>query len=336
MVYSVRNGQLEASHSNHRGDVVARTDNRGTLSYFARYNAYGTRFHEVGNTYDRQRANTKDEEGSFNGLNEGERWRDLEHGVMFQPDPLGYYDGPNRYVYVQNNPITHYDARGLYVETLWDAANIGMGAVSFWNNAKAGNWKSAALDAGGLVVDVAATALPMVPAGAGAAIKAKRVAKLAGDAIDTTTDALKSADKVADGVKAAKNADKAKDAANAVENTEDAAKAANNATDAGQSVSQTQAKEGIYEFPDQKKSGQDYVGQSANLEKRLKNHEKTGRLKPGTEKRTEVPGGKTQREIAEHKKIQEKTGGKPASKLDAVSNKKDPIGPKRQDLLKEE
>ena len=53
----------------------------------------------------------------------------------------------------------------------------------------------------------------------------------------------------------------------------------------------------------------------------------------GHEFRTEVPGGKTAREVAEHQRIQEKTGGVPASKSDRVSNKRDPIGPNRKDLL---
>ena len=72
------------------------------------------------------------------------------------------------------------------------------------------------------------------------------------------------------------------------------------------------------------------------LHNRLKTHEKNGRLEPGTETRTEVKGGKTAREIVEHKKIQEKTGGVPAKDSDTVSNKRDPIGPKRRHLVEEE
>jgi len=92
--------------------------------------------------------------------------------------------------------------------------------------------------------------------------------------------------------------------------------------------------EGRYEFPDKKApSNEPYVGQSKNVEKRLKTHEKNGRLDPGTEKVKEVKGGKTAREISEHKRIQEITGGEPAKTSSKVSNKKDPIGPKRQNLL---
>ena len=62
--------------------------------------------------------------------------------------------------------------------------------------------------------------------------------------------------------------------------------------------------------------------------------ERNGRLEPGTETQAEIPGGQTAREIAELKRIQEKTGGIPARESGAVSNKKDPIGPNRQGLLK--
>lgn len=113
MVYSIRNGQLEASHSNHRGDVVARTDASGALSYFARYNAFGTRFDEFGATYDRQRGNTKDEETPLGLSFQGMRILDLEHGIWLTKDPAGYIDGPNRYQCVHCNPITKFDPLGL-------------------------------------------------------------------------------------------------------------------------------------------------------------------------------------------------------------------------------
>lgn len=50
---------------------------------------------------------------------------------------------------------------------------------------------------------------------------------------------------------------------------------------------------------------------------------------------TEVSGGKTAREVAEHREIQRETGGVTASQSDAVTNKVDPIGPNRQHLLEE-
>jgi RHS repeat-associated protein len=93
------------------------------------------------------------------------------------------------------------------------------------------------------------------------------------------------------------------------------------------------AKEGIYEF---KEGAQIYIGQSGNIAERLEQHIASGKLAPdaiSSVKTTEVLGGKTSREVTEHRRIQEITGGKPASRSDAVSNKKDPIGPNRSDLL---
>ncbi|RTZ23598.1 hypothetical protein EKN09_08055, partial [Vibrio penaeicida] len=91
-------------------------------------------------------------------------------------------------------------------------------------------------------------------------------------------------------------------------------------------------KQGIYEFTDT--AGKKYVGQSVNIPSRLKQHEKAGKLAPNqSAKTTEVLGGKTAREIAEHKRIQEITRNEPARFSDKVSNKVDPIGPNRRHLL---
>jgi hypothetical protein len=94
--------------------------------------------------------------------------------------------------------------------------------------------------------------------------------------------------------------------------------------------SNTPAKQGIYEFPDQTAGGIPYVGQSGNIPNRLQQHIAKGRLKPGTESTTPVSGGKTDREIAEHIRIQELTGGQAAKNCPNVANKVDPIGPNRR------
>ena len=54
-----------------------------------------------------------------------------------------------------------------------------MGVTSFVANVTAGNIVGAALDGAGLIVDVAATAIPGIPGGAATAIKAVRGAKIA-------------------------------------------------------------------------------------------------------------------------------------------------------------
>ena len=118
MVYSIQNGAIICSHANHRGDVIARSSDTGSLTYFALYEAYGTRPYEYNPSGDpdRQKANTKEEEKDIDLLNEGMRYRDLETGTFLTRDPIGYADGPNVYCYVHCNPITHFDAWGLSKE----------------------------------------------------------------------------------------------------------------------------------------------------------------------------------------------------------------------------
>lgn len=76
--------------------------------------------------------------------------------------------------------------------------------------------------------------------------------------------------------------------------------------------------------------GKTYVGQSGDIPSRLAQHEASGKFPAGTKvSTTEVQGGKTVREIAEHNRIQ-KLGGvrsKPGSK---TSNIRNPIGKARQ------
>ena len=113
----------------------------------------------------------------------------------------------------------------------------------------------------------------------------------------------------------------------------DAPEVENAIEEAANSVAEP-VKEGIYEFTDT--TGKIYCGQSCNISERLEQHVKSGKLDPNQSvTTTEVLGGKTAREIAEHKRIQEITGGVPARFSDKVSNKVDPIGPNRSHLLNE-
>jgi hypothetical protein len=78
----------------------------------------------------------------------------------------------NRYAYAGNDPINKSDPNGHLFETVWDAANIGYGLYSFGSNLWDGNYVDAVLDAGGVVVDTGAGALPFVPGGAATALNA--------------------------------------------------------------------------------------------------------------------------------------------------------------------
>jgi hypothetical protein len=94
-------------------------------------------------------------------------------------------------------------------------------------------------------------------------------------------------------------------------------------------------KEGIYEGPDATAPGKTYVGQSGDIPNRVAQHEASGKFASGTKvTTTAVKGGKTAREVAEHKRIQQ-LGGVKSQSGSQTSNIRRPIGPKREHLLKD-
>ena len=113
ILYTERAGVPSFTHYNRRGDVTAKTDATGNITYQATYEAFGKRVTETGATLDRQKSNTKDED--IPGYaNEGFRFRDLETGAFLSKDPAGFIDGPNLYSYVVQNPWTKFDPEGLH------------------------------------------------------------------------------------------------------------------------------------------------------------------------------------------------------------------------------
>ena len=107
----------------------------------------------------------------------GARLYDPAAAFWTSPDPLceKYYN-ISPYAFCNNNPVTFIDPDGRFIDTAWDAANVAMGVTSFISNVTVGNIVGAALDGAGLIVDVAATAIPGIPGGAATAIKALKVA----------------------------------------------------------------------------------------------------------------------------------------------------------------
>jgi GIY-YIG catalytic domain len=127
-------------------------------------------------------------------------------------------------------------------------------------------------------------------------------------------------------IDAAQTANKVVDAVNAADTAVDAAKVVDKAS--GAATTGAKATEGVYEVTT--KTGSEYVGQSGNIPQRLNQHVQSGKVTPesaAAAKTTDVPGGKTSREVAEQTKINGKGG---IGKLD---NKRNPIGPKREHLM---
>jgi len=139
ILYTLRGGAPSYTHENKRGDVVAKTDSTGSLTYQAQYEAFGQQVATVGTTLDRQKSNSKDTDPT--GLVvEGFRYRDLETGMFINRDPAGFIDGPNLYTYVQQNPWTKFDPEGLWSTSqfLGDVghqlyANVGGLGTGFYN-----------------------------------------------------------------------------------------------------------------------------------------------------------------------------------------------------------
>jgi RHS repeat-associated protein len=114
------------------------------------------------------------------------------------PDPTNP-QSYNRYSYVENRPLVAVDPTGHWLESAWDAFNVGLGLHSLYNNVRDGNYGWAAADAVGVVVDAAALVLPVVPGGVGTVIKAAR-------GVDTAVDAIQTVNQVSNAAQAANHA----------------------------------------------------------------------------------------------------------------------------------
>ena len=120
-------------------------------------------------------------------------------------------------MYAADNPARFIDKDGLFpVETIWDAANVGMGFQSLVSNIKAGKVGAAVVDGLGVVVDAAATVFPYIPGGVGTIIKSARAAN-----------------HIIDGMNAA---EAAVDAGKTIDNVSDVGKTIDNAGDVGKAI----------------------------------------------------------------------------------------------------
>ena len=87
----------------------------------------------------------------FPFLHVGARYYDPSSGRFLQRDPIGIRGGLNVYAYANSKPTAGVDPDGLFWDTIWDIGSIGYDLI--W-----GTWEDVGWD-------VAALALPFVPAG---------------------------------------------------------------------------------------------------------------------------------------------------------------------------
>jgi len=194
-------------HSDHLGSIAYVTDLSGQVYQHLEYFPFGeTWVEEVSNRWRVPYLFTAKELDRETGLYYfGARYYDPRTSVWQSADPIidRYLDGKRgggvfhtgrlaSFSYANNNPLKYVDRDGEAFETLWDLANVAMGACSLASNLAEGNWGSAAIDAGGLILDIGAAVVPFVPGGAGTAIKVGRladkgadVARQIGNAADT-------------------------------------------------------------------------------------------------------------------------------------------------------
>jgi RHS repeat-associated protein len=166
-------------HTDALGSPIARTDAAGAVIETSEYEPYGLLLNRANDDRAGYTGHVMDSATGLTYMQQ--RYYDPQIGKFLSVDPVtadtvtGW--NFNRYNYAANNPYKFKDPDGRIIETAWDAANVAMGVASFAKNVAIGNYAGAAVDAVGVVIDAAATVTPVVPGGAGAAIKAARLAE---------------------------------------------------------------------------------------------------------------------------------------------------------------
>ena len=128
-----------------------------------------------------------DTKKGLNWYDYGARHYDATLGRWLVVDPLAEkYYAWSPYAYCYNNPVKFVDVDGRYGESIWDVSSLLIGVKSFSDNIKSGNIRNAIVDGIGIAFDAVAVALPVVPGGVGAGIKAVRSVDNVVDVITTT------------------------------------------------------------------------------------------------------------------------------------------------------
>ena len=190
--YAGADAKITYLHTDALGSPVASTDASGNVIERTHYEPYGA---PIGKVVDGPGYTGHVMDGETGLVQMQQRYMDPQLGVFLSVDPVTAYEQPvgqfNRYRYANGNPYKFTDPDGRIVETVWDVANIAMGATSAYSNFSQGNVGAGIVDSIGVAIDATAAAVPFVPGGAGTAIKAAR-------GLEKAVDGARTADKLGD------------------------------------------------------------------------------------------------------------------------------------------
>jgi len=182
-------------HTDHLGGTNAITNQNGLIQILDYYPYGTTRIDEKTGSYSerRQFAGTERETNGLNYMMN--RFESSNQGRFVSEDPVHLAIGSsileqltgkntqsvladpqslNSYSYARNNPIVNKDPNGLYLESGFDMAMLGLSLHQFY---KEPSW----INAGGVALDAGSLMLPGVPAIGGMALRSGRVADKALD-----------------------------------------------------------------------------------------------------------------------------------------------------------
>ena len=115
LISQTRAGVSSWYHYAHTGptNVSHLSDSSGSIIQRYQFDAFGNLTYQSGTATNNYRFQTKELHDKSNLVYFGARWYNPAIGRWITPDPAGIIDGPNLYIYLNNNPINDIDPWGL-------------------------------------------------------------------------------------------------------------------------------------------------------------------------------------------------------------------------------